>query len=87
MKNFPKHQNTQHILGFYEELVGKKPIDNRRKENLNGVIKGNFDHEPFRHNLTYPTKWDKQDSYDLKSFPNDTNWTIGGTKCPVWQSS
>jgi len=81
MKNFPKHQNTLRILGFYEELVSKKPIDTRRKENLNGVIKGNFDHKPFRHNLTYLTKWDEQDSYAFKSFPNDTNVNIGGTKC------
>ena len=81
MKNFPNHKNTRRIVGFYDELVSKRPIDKRRKENLNAVIKGNFNHEPFRHNLTYPTKWDEQDSYEFKNFPNDTNWNIGDTRC------
>ena len=81
MNKFPKHENTQRILSFYQELVSKRPIDKRRKENLNAVIKGNFNHEPFRHNLTYPTKWDEQDSYEFKNFPNDTNWNIGDTRC------
>jgi hypothetical protein len=81
MKNFPNHKNTRRILGFYDELVSKRPIDKRRKENLNAVIKGNFSHEPFRHNLTYPAKYDEQDSYEFKNFPNDGNWNIGDTRC------
>lgn len=82
MNNFPKHENTQRILSFYQELVSNKSIENRRKENLNAVIKGRFEHEPFRHNLTFnPEEWDKPDSYNFTSFPTDTNWNIGSPKC------
>ena len=81
LKNFPEHENSKRIFKFYEELVSSQPINDGRKENLNAVIKGNFNHEPFRHNLTYPTKWDEQDSYDFKMFPQDTNWNIGSPRC------
>ena len=81
LKNFPNHVNSKRIVSFYEELVSDQPINNARKENLNAVIKGHFDHEPFRHNLTYPTKWDENDSYDFKAFPQDTNWNIGSPRC------
>ena len=82
MNNFPKHENTQRILSFYQELVDSRSIESRRKENLNAVIKGRFEHEPFRHNLTFnPEKWDKPDSYDFTSFPTDNNWSIGSPKC------
>ena len=81
LKNFPEHENSRRIFKFYEELVSSQPINDGRKENLNAVIKGNFNHEPFRHNLTYPTKWDEQDSYDFKMFPQDTNWNIGSPRC------
>tara|TARA_Y100001970_G_scaffold185348_1_gene225439 strand:- start:1457 stop:2932 length:1476 start_codon:yes stop_codon:yes gene_type:complete len=81
LKNFPNHENSKRIIKFYEELVSSQPINDMRKENLNAVIKGNFNHEPFRHNLTYPTKNDEKDSYDFKIFPQDTNWNIGSPRC------
>ncbi len=81
LKNFPEHENSKRIISFYEELKSKKPIDEKRKANLNAVIKANFNHEVFRHHLTYPTKNDKKDSYDFEMFPNDTNWNIGSPRC------
>ncbi len=81
LKNFPNHENSKRILKFYEELVSNQPIQEKRKENLNAVIKGNFNHGPFRHNLTYPTKWDKQDSLNFQMFPTDTNWNMGSPRC------
>ena len=81
LKNFPNHENSKRIFEFYEELVSSQSIEERRKENLNAVIKGSFNHGPFRHNLTYPTKWDKQDSLDFQMFPTDTNWNMGSPRC------
>jgi len=81
LKNFPNHQNSKRILKFYEELVSNQQIQEKRKENLNAVIKGNFNHGPFRHNLTHPTKWDKQDSLNHQMFPTDTNWNMGSPRC------
>ena len=81
LKNFPNHENSKRILKFYEELVSNQPIQEKRKENLNAVIKGNFNHGPFRHNLTYPTKWDKKDSLSFQMFPTDTNWNMGSPRC------
>ena len=81
LQNFPNHENSKRIFKFYEELVSNQQIQEKRKENLNAVIKGNFNHQPFRHNLTYPTKWDKQDSLSFQMFPTDTNWNMGSPRC------
>ena len=81
LENFPNHENSKRILKFYEELVSNKPIQETRKANLNAVIKGHFNHGPFRHNLTYPTKWDDQDSLNFQMFPLDTNWNMGSPRC------
>lgn len=85
-KNYPGRLNSKRIKSFYNELLGSAPIEKRRKENLNAIIKGNFDHEPFRHNLTYATKWDEADSYEFTSFPQGVNWSLGSPKCLYMRS-
>lgn len=78
---YPNHRNSKRIYDYYDQLKGRSPIEQKRKENLNAIIKGNFDHEPFRHNLTYATKWDAEDSYNFERYPQDTDWNLGSPTC------